>query len=96
MGKDAFWMLLELVSPNLPSTREGRKLGGVPNGLIMHALHLSMTLRFFARGGSIGYFRVSWSVWLVVDAIHQCPELNIVFLETHAKQTECANGLKKY
>ncbi len=35
------------------------------------------------------------SVWLVVDAIHQCPELNTVFLETHAEQTECANMLKK-
>jgi hypothetical protein len=32
-----------------------------------------------------------WSVWLVVDAIHQSPELNF-FSKTHADQTECANG----
>ena len=35
------------------------------------------------------------SVWLVVDAILQYPELNIVFPETHAEKTEYANRFKK-
>ena len=78
---------MELVSSNLPSTGEGRKSGGIPNGPIMHASRLSMTLRFFVGGNPLDIYEFHGvnddkplrSVSLVVVAIHQCPELNIVF-----------------
>ena len=102
MDKNTVWTLLEIVSPNLPSTGEGRKLGGVPNGPITHASPLSMALRYFAGGDpleisdfhGVNDNKPLRSVWLIVDAIHQCRELNIVFPETHAEQPECAMRFK--
>lgn len=102
MNKDAFWMLLELIAPHLPSTGEERQKGAVPNGPITHASRLSMALRYFAGGDpldisefhGVGDDEPLRSVWLVIDAIHMCSELNIVFPETHAEQTECASGFR--
>lgn len=102
MYKDAFWMLLELIAPHLPNTGEERQKGAVPNGPITHASRLSMALRYFAGGDPLDISDVHGvgddeplrSVWLVIDAIHMCSELNIVFPETHAEQTECASGFR--
>ncbi|KAL3793253.1 hypothetical protein HJC23_000795, partial [Cyclotella cryptica] len=102
MYKDAFWMLLELIAPHLPNTGEERQRGAVPNGPITHASRLSMALRYFAGGDPLDISDVHGvgddeplrSVWLVIDAIHMCSELNIVFPETHAEQTECASGFR--
>ncbi|KAL7475864.1 hypothetical protein ACHAW6_001762 [Cyclotella cf. meneghiniana] len=96
MDKDSFWMLVDMLSPHLPSTEEEMEKGAVPNGLITHAFCLNISW-----GGSTGSEvhginddEPLRSVWHVVDAIHQCPELNIVFPETYAQQAKCANGFK--
>ena len=73
-------------------------MGAVPNGPITHASCLSMALRYFVggihwilRSFTVLVMANLWRVWLVVDAIHQSPELNFCS-KTHADQTECANG----
>ena len=37
MDKEAFWLLLDIVSPHMPDTGENRKSGRIPNGPITHA-----------------------------------------------------------
>jgi hypothetical protein len=58
-------------------------MASVPNGPITHASCLSMALRYFVggihwilRSFTVLVMANLWSVWLVVDAIHQSPELN--------------------
>ncbi|KAL7475546.1 hypothetical protein ACHAW6_001457 [Cyclotella cf. meneghiniana] len=92
MNKGSFWMLVDMLSPHLPSTREEMEKGAVPNVPITHASCLSMALRYFVGGGLHWIFRRS--VWCVVDEIHQCPELNIVFPKTYVQQAKCTNGFK--
>jgi hypothetical protein len=55
MNKEAFRLLLDIVSPHMPETGENKKKGGVPNGPITLGSRLSMALRYFAGGGSIGH-----------------------------------------
>ncbi|KAL7488033.1 hypothetical protein ACHAW6_013622 [Cyclotella cf. meneghiniana] len=91
MNKDSFWMLVDMLSPHLPSTGEEMEKGAVPNGPIMHASCLSMALRYFTGG-------IHWIFWrcmaLMMMNLLRCPELNIVFPETYALQAKCANGFK--
>ena len=42
----------------------------------------------------VGVDEVVRSAWDVVDAIHNSPELNITFPETHEEQMDCAMGFK--
>ena len=70
----------------------------VPNGRIETSARLAIAIRFFA-GGSIydlaPLFGVSRteafvSVWMVVEAVHRTPFLNLVFPEDHDKQRQLA------
>ena len=62
-----------------------------------------MALRGFAGGDladifqvhGVGYDQVYISVWEVVDAINQCPDLQIAFPTDHQAQILIAEGFKK-
>ena len=102
MDKEAFWLLLDIVIPHLPSTGESNTSGGVPNGFITHAARLSMALRYFAGGDPLDISEVHGvsddepltSVWYIVDAIHASSQLDINFPESYTAQAECVHGFK--
>ena len=76
------------------------KSAGAPNGFIKNISRLSMALRYFAGGDpldissihGVGDGQVLLSVWLVVDAIHSCSQLDISFPSSHHEQMEIAIG----
>jgi hypothetical protein len=90
MPFDQFCALLNLLSPHIKSALDPR----APNGPISDALRLSAALRYFAGGSSydimvvhgISHSSLFQSVWLVVDAIHSCKELQISFPEDEGDQ----------
>eukprot|EP01082_Thalassiosira_pseudonana_P002254 g2382.t1 g2382 contig11:1356972-1357988(+) len=98
MGKESFWNLLHIVGDNLPSTGENRKNGCVPNGPISHAAHLSMALRIaagadpldVATNHGVNDNQPMVSFWLVMDAIHKSPQLDIQFPTLHEEQKKVA------
>ena len=102
MDKEAFWLLLNIVSPHMPETGENKEIGGVPNGPITHGSRLSMALRYFAGGDPLDIAEVHGvnedeplkSVWVVVDAIHASSQLDIKFPETYTAQAKCVKGFK--
>ena len=65
-----------------------------PNGVIHSSARLSIALRYFAGGDhlditlvhGVSHSEVLKSVWIVVDAVHQTPELDINFPIDHAEQ----------
>eukprot|EP00956_Cyclotella_meneghiniana_P017339 scaffold28153_cov22-Cyclotella_meneghiniana.AAC.4 len=83
-------------------TGEKRKRGAVPNGPITKAARLSIELMYFSGGDpfdiaevhGVGDDEVVRSTWDVVDAIHNSPELDITFPETHEEQMDCTMGFK--
>ncbi len=98
MGKESFWNLLHIVGDHLPSTGENRKNGCVPNGPISHAAHLSMALRIaagadpldVATNHGVNDNQPMVSFWLVIDAIHKSPQLDIQFPTSHEEQEKVA------
>ena len=96
MPKEKFDELVNLLSPLI--VKSGVKRG--PNGLISPDLRVSASLRYFAGGSpydimlSHGISHTSFfeSVWSVVDAVNQHPDLAIKFPELHEKQREIALG----
>lgn len=101
MGKDAFFKLFDIIAPFMPGTGE-RVGGGVPNGPITKVSRLAMALRYCAGGDpadiadhhGVEVGEVNNSVWDVVDAIHNAPELEIKFPETATEQQDLADGFK--
>ena len=105
MKKSSFFELLELLADHLPPDDSGankRKRGKTPNGPITQALRLSMALRYFAGGDPldiadrhmVGETEPLRSVWLIVEAIHEVPSLQIQFPASHEKQMQIAQGFK--
>ena len=102
MTEASFWKLFHLIKPHMPRKKK-RKRGCTPNGDIDASARLSMALRWFAGGEAIdimqthgvSYTDVYKSVWLVVDAINSCPELQIRFPVDYAAQQELADAFKK-
>ena len=93
MSEPLFWKLHGMLRPYLKE-KEARKRGATPNGDIASASRLSMAIRWFAGGDpadifqvhGVHYLEVYKSVWLVVDAINQCPQLQIRFPTDHEEQ----------
>eukprot|EP00804_Cyclotella_cryptica_P020311 CCRYP_014047-RB/>CCRYP_014047-RB protein AED:0.24 eAED:0.17 QI:0/0/0/1/0/0/2/0/324 len=50
MDKEAFWLLLDILSQHMPETGENKERGGIPNGPITHGSRLSMALRYCLFG----------------------------------------------
>ena len=98
MGKESFWNLLHIVGDHLPSTGEIRTNGCVPNGPISHAAHVSMALRIaagadpldVATNHGVNDNQPMVSFWLVMDAIHKSPQLDIQFPTLHEEQKKVA------
>ena len=102
MGFDSFYKLLDILEPHLKDTGEDMKFGSTPNGPITKSARLSMALRYFAGGDpadicdhhGCSLDEPLRSVWFVVDAIHEAPEMNIVFPQTHEEQALVAEGFR--
>ena len=102
MSEDLFWKLHSLLKPYL-NVKKKRLRGATINGDIPSEARLSMAIRWFAGGDPADIFQVHGghyvevykSVWLVVDAINQCPELQIRFPTSHEKQREIAKGFQR-
>ena len=103
MKKDAFVDLLAILESSWEGPLGKRKRGATPNGDITRAARLSMALRFCAGGDKfdiafahgVNENEVYKSVWIVVDAIHQCEALDIKFPEDKESQEEIALGFKE-
>ena len=100
MSESLFWKLHDLLKPYL--IKEQRLRGSTPNGDIATEARLSMSIRWFAGGDPVDIFQVHGvhyvevykSVWLVVDAINQCPELQIHFPTDYEEQHRIAKGFE--
>ena len=98
----SFWKLFHLIKPHMPHKNK-RKRGCTPNGDIDYSARLSMALRWFAGGDAIDIMQthgvsnaeVYRSVWMVVDAINACPELQIRFPRDYTAQQELARAFKR-
>ncbi|KAG7353530.1 DDE superfamily endonuclease [Nitzschia inconspicua] len=96
-----FWKLHNLLKPYMGGDKK-RKRGSTPNGDIPTSSRLSMALRWFAGGDPLDIFQVHGvapeqvyiSVWIVVDAINQCPTLQIKFPTSHEEQRRIADGFR--
>ena len=102
MGFDSFYKLLDILEPHLPATGEDRKSGATTNGPISKSARLSMALRYFAGGDPADICdhhgchidETLKSVWSVVHAIHEAPEMKIEFPRTHEEQSLVADGFR--
>jgi len=73
-----------------------------PNGRILASTRISCAIRYFAGGSpydiavmhGISHTSVFDSVWMVVDSVHACPELDIMFPTDHYEQLCMANAFK--
>ena len=102
MSEDLFWNFHSVLKLYLNLKKRGLR-GGIINGDIPPESKLSMVTGRFARGDPADIFQVHGghhievykSVWLVVDAINQCPELQICFSTFQRKQHEIAKGFQR-
>ena len=106
MSDTSFWILHNMLKPSLEKLlepklhrpRKKRRKRNAPNGLISTSIRLSIALRYFAGGDpldlafvrGVSHSEVFNSVWMVVDAAHHTPALDIVFPESHADQHQLA------
>ena len=88
--------------------RKGGRSGGnyspppIPNGVISPSIRLGAAIRYFAGGSpydimcvfGISYSEVLSSVWIVVDAINQCPQFNISYPDSLEEQRAIAAGFE--
>jgi hypothetical protein len=103
MDKSSFYRLLDIIEDRLPRTGEKRSRGATPNGPITKAARLSMALRYCAGGDPLDIAdlhgvnpdEVTNSLWSVVDAIHESPQLDIKFPETYEEQMGLAQGFRQ-
>jgi hypothetical protein len=103
MTETMFWKLHGKIRIFMKSHTNKRKRGATPNGDISSSSRLSMALRWFAGGDpldifqvhGVGYEQVYNSVCEVVDAINQCPEIQIRFPTDHRAQLLIAEGFQK-
>jgi hypothetical protein len=96
-----FDMLCDFLKPHLELLYDDPLLVNcIPNGCIDHTVRVSIALRYLARGQAmdialvhgVSHVEVFDSIWLVVDAINQHPELSINFSVSHDEQLQLANG----
>jgi hypothetical protein len=104
MTKHSFFELLQLIKPYMKISQKPSSgaINRTPNGLIQPEVRLGATLRYFAgaydiaalHGISVSAF---WErcVWIVLDAIHKCPALDITYPVSHDEQLEIARGFEE-
>jgi hypothetical protein len=95
MKKFVFWKLCDLLCEKLePQYDDPFSLFRIPNGPITHTVRVSITLRYLAGGQpldialvhGVSHSEVFESLWKVVDAINQHPELAITFPTSHQQK----------
>ena len=88
--------------------RKGGREGGnytlppIPNGPISPSIQLGAALQYFAGGSpydiicvfGIAYTEVLSSVWIVVQAINQCPQFEISYPDSLEEQRKIAAGFE--
>jgi hypothetical protein len=103
MSPKSFWKLHRLLLPYMEGGQnKKRKRGKTPNGPIATTLRLSIALRYFAGGcpidislvHGVAHSEVFVSVWMVVDAVNRCPQLQIQFPTSYADQRKLAEDFK--
>jgi hypothetical protein len=102
-----FWDLFDILQPNIiefskkhRSSRSNWRTG--PNGKIPPSVRLGCAIRYFAGGSpydimtamGIGRSEVFKSLWVVVESINKCPELDICFPTDHNEQRQIAIDFK--
>ena len=102
MDAASFWELHQLLLPHLKKKKSRKKKhrNGAPNGLISLSARLSAAIRYFAGGRAedialvhgISHTEVYECVWRVVNAVNNCPALDISFPSNYEKQREIAQG----
>jgi DDE superfamily endonuclease len=103
--KSRFMELLTLLKPyfNVSKKATSPMMQRTPNGVIPPEIRLSAALCYFAGGSpyhialmhGISHTAVfDRCVWIVVDAIHKCPALEIKYPESHDEQLKIAEGFK--
>ena len=88
----------ELINENKRVNKKRKRKSIPPNGEIHTSLRLSIALRYFAGGSpydlmsshGVGHNDIYNSVWGIVDAVNQCPKLQISYPTSHEKQKEIA------
>ena len=107
MSYALFCKLSKMLRKNMLLAMERDPLGEtnfhyIPNGPISISVRLACALRYFAGGSpldlmttfQIGFRSVLYSVWFVVQAIHNLRELDIAYPTSHAEQQTIAEGFK--
>ena len=111
MDQQSFWKLFHTIKPYMlksgslePKKGSTKKhKNGAVNGIIGKSVRLAAALRFFAGGDpydimttfGIGHTDVYNSVWMVVDAVNNCPALAISFPKDHGKQRQMAKQFQE-
>jgi len=80
----------------------GKNKNGAPNGIIPFEICLSAVLHYFTGGAipdivlvhGISPTEVQNSIWITVDAVNMCIDLNIEFPSNHAEQRRIAEGFR--
>jgi len=107
MTEQLSWTLHDLLSPfvhdsKVPPGSKKKHRNGAPNGIIPFEIRLSAALHYFAGGAipdialvhGISPTEVQHSIWIMVDAVNKCRELNIEFPTDHAEQRRIAEGFR--
>jgi hypothetical protein len=101
MEPASFWKLCRLLRPFVVKVSTKKKWkNGAKNGLIPTPTKISAAIRYFAGGSAydisvvhgISYTDVFRSVWTVVDAVNECPDLAFAYPSDHSEQQKIATG----
>jgi hypothetical protein len=104
MEPASFWKLCQLLRPFLvKQSLKKRHKNGAKNGLIPLPTKVSVALRYFAGGSpydisvvhGISHTDVFRNIWVVVDAVNKCPELEFRYPSDHLEQQKIADGFKR-
>jgi hypothetical protein len=105
MEPNSFWRLCQLLRRFVvkePSLKKKFK-NGAKNGLIPLPTKVSVALRYFAGGSpydisvvhGISHTDVFRSIWVIVDAVNQCPELAFSYPKDWEEQQKIADGFRR-
>ena len=110
MSDNSFWKLHSILKEKIESkeevssrhSRKKCKKRYIPNRIICSTIRLSIALRIFARESpldvalvhGVSLTKVNYSIWKVIDAIHQILLFNINYPMLHTEQIKIANNFK--
>lgn len=101
MEYEDFLLLCQLLDGTLNEFAGTRAWG--PNGRVPNDIRVAMAIRYFA-GGSVYDIMLNYgvsaasfylSMWMVVDAVRVCPELQIRYPESYDDQWRIAEGYQR-